>query len=539
MQKPYSFIFIFASLVVLFISISGCDKENVPDQSQETIYQIPEAYPGIDGEIVEFIINGDTIICEKIYNKYIWQGDMILTEYQVLHSDTSRGAGLPFGTMKWPNNKVFYELDDNFPNPSRVTDAIEHIQAKTNVSFVKRTDQSQTNYIKFVSDIDGSYSNLGMIEGGQEIHIADAAWMTTGSVIHEIGHALGLIHEHSRHDRNNYIVIKWLNIKPNKWSQFYKRSSQYMTANFDTNSIMLYPSINSFAIDITKPTLTRMDGTIIKGQQLILSEGDVEVINMIYAEGQNIDLPTVTSIAPINITETTATVGGKVTYDGGSNVLERGVYWGTSENPEQSGNKLTIGIGLGSFSTNLSGLLANETYFLKAYATNSKGTAYGNQVVFTTSITFSVGQSYGGGIIFYVDGTGEHGLIAAATDQSTSISWYNGNFVETGATATAIGKGMSNTQKIVLALGLGNYAAKICDQLVLDGFNDWFLPSKNELDALFDLQGTGSLGSNDYYWASTESGGSGYGSGAWAQSKYFGGYNGAYATAAVRAIRSF
>jgi len=538
MKKPFLFIVIFAGLIGIFISISGCDKENVPDQEQETIFQIPEAYPGIDGENVEFIINGDTIICKKINNEYVFQGDIILTEYQLFHSDTSRGAGLPIASQRWPNNTVYYEIDSSVPDQSRIIAAIDHIQEKTNVSFIKRIDQNQPNYIIFIQ-VPGSISassNLGMKGGKQEIKISNGA--EKGTVIHEIGHALGLIHEHCRKDRNDYILVKWLNIKLDYWNQFYRISSQYKTTILDTSSIMIYASKNSFAIDPTKPTYT-YDGTIIKSQREKLSEGDIEVINLIYDESHSIVLPTVTTMSPNIVTESTATVGGKVTNDGGSNVTECGVYWGTSENPEQTGIKLAIDIGLGSFSTTLSGLASNITYFLKAYAINSKGTSYGDQVTLTTSTTYFIGQSYGGGIIFYIDGTGKHGLIASATDQSTSISWYNGSYTITGATAKEIGTGMTNTLTIISVLGNGNYAARLCDQLLLEGYDDWFLPSKDELDALFDLTGTGSLGAYDYYWASTESGGSGYGSGAWAQSKYFGGYDGAYANNRVRAVRVF
>jgi uncharacterized protein (TIGR02145 family) len=79
-----------------------------------------------------------------------------------------------------------------------------------------------------------------------------------------------------------------------------------------------------------------------------------------------------------------AIVGGIIVYDGHELVTQRGVYWGVSQNPETTGTKLQIGGGTGSFSTNLSGLNPNTTYYIKAYATNSLGTSYGNELSFTT-----------------------------------------------------------------------------------------------------------------------------------------------------------
>jgi len=119
----------------------------------------------------------------------------------------------------------------------------------------------------------------------------------------------------------------------------------------------------------------------------------------------------------------------------------------------------------------------------------------------------AIGMKYQGGIIAYIDATGEHGLIAASEDQSEGIAWdYNNynDFVATDATGTAIGTGQSNTTKIVAALGAGNYAAKICNDLVLNGYDDWFLPSTDELILLYqnrDLIGGFNSGT---YWSSTE-----------------------------------
>ncbi len=106
-----------------------------------------------------------------------------------------------------------------------------------------------------------------------------------------------------------------------------------------------------------------------------------------FTTEQTIVSPTVTTAAATDIAETSATVGGNVTADGGATVTERGVYYSTSASPETTGTKLQIGSGTGTFSTSLTGLSAGTTYYIKAYATNSVGTAYGNEESFSTSQT--------------------------------------------------------------------------------------------------------------------------------------------------------
>lgn len=96
---------------------------------------------------------------------------------------------------------------------------------------------------------------------------------------------------------------------------------------------------------------------------------------------------TVTTTEPTDITSTSATVGGNVTSDGNSTVTERGIYYGTSQNPENTGTKVSIGNGTGTFSKTLTGLSADNTYYVKAYAKNSTGVAYGTQKQFKTSET--------------------------------------------------------------------------------------------------------------------------------------------------------
>ncbi len=99
---------------------------------------------------------------------------------------------------------------------------------------------------------------------------------------------------------------------------------------------------------------------------------------------QNIELPTVTTADVTDITQNTAVSGGNVTDDGGAAVTARGVCWSTSQNPTVSDNHTSDGNGTGSFTSNLTNLTANTTYYIRAYATNSEGTSYGEQKSFTT-----------------------------------------------------------------------------------------------------------------------------------------------------------
>ena len=94
--------------------------------------------------------------------------------------------------------------------------------------------------------------------------------------------------------------------------------------------------------------------------------------------------PTVTTTAISEIDKTTATGGGNVTADGGATVTARGICWSTSQNPTVDGSHTTDGTGTGSFTSSMTGLTANTTYYVRAYATNSAGTAYGEEVSFTT-----------------------------------------------------------------------------------------------------------------------------------------------------------
>ena len=256
-------------------------------------------------------------------------------------------------------------------------------------------------------------------------------------------------------------------------------------------------------------------------------------------------LPTVTTTAVSLITNTSASSGGMVTSNGGTYVYSWGVCWSTSANPTLANSFSQNLESSYSFSTILIGLTANTMYYVRAYATNSVGTAYGNEVSFTTANNaLLIGQSYQGGIVAYIlqagdpgyDANVQHGLIAAPNNQGlTDWGCYGAGI--SGADGTAIGTGAQNTIDIMNGCSTAGIAARLCGDLVLGGYSDWYLPSKDELNKLYlnrvAIGGFASI----YYWSSTE----GDNGDAWGQNFVNGNQNFAnkYGSNSVRAVRAF
>ena len=115
-----------------------------------------------------------------------------------------------------------------------------------------------------------------------------------------------------------------------------------------------------------------------------------------------------------------------------------------------------------------------------------------------------IGEEFEGGIIFFIDPSGDHGLICATTDQSAS-EW--GTFeIQVGASGKAVGTGKNNTEKITNASTNLDIAAHICKNLISNGFKDWYLPSYEELNLMHKNLGLKNLGdfANEDYWTSSE-----------------------------------
>jgi Protein of unknown function (DUF1566) len=146
-------------------------------------------------------------------------------------------------------------------------------------------------------------------------------------------------------------------------------------------------------------------------------------------------------------------------------------------------------------------------------AVNNSGTIKNLTAIINLTDVPEVGEYKFGGVIFWVNAAGNEGLVCAITDQSAGIQWYNGVSLNTTALGKVIGTGQANTTAIINAQGMGSYAAKLCDDLTLNGFSDWFLPSIDELKEMrihklmidaTSVANSGTALEATRYWSSTE-----------------------------------
>ncbi|RYF67758.1 MAG: peptidase M12 [Cytophagaceae bacterium] len=239
------------------------------------------AYPLHLGTVRSGTYRGQPVTYKAINGEAVYQGDIILPNNEMLDVDhATEGAGRTLKSLRWTGKIVYYTIDPTLPYQDRVTAAIAHWEANTAIRFVLRT--SQYSYVTFKPG-GGCSSYVGRVGGQQYITLGD--WCTTGNTIHEIGHTVGMYHEHSRTDRNNSVTILTQNIQPGYEADFQTYIQQNkdgfdQPGGFDFNSVMLYHSW-SFSVN-GQPTITKKDGSTFTGQRDALSPLDIATVQTMY-----------------------------------------------------------------------------------------------------------------------------------------------------------------------------------------------------------------------------------------------------------------
>jgi hypothetical protein len=226
-------------------------------------------YSAVDGQA---IFEGDIVLGS------VAEMDQIKKQVENPAPDVAASVIITGNQFRWPDGVVIFRIDSSLPNQQRVTDAIQHWEANTNIRFRQRT--TEANFVTFVPG-GGCSSQIGMRGGEQFITLG--ASCSTGNAIHEIGHAVALWHEQSREDRDNFVTINRPNIQAGLEHNF----DQHITDGddigpYDYGSIMHYPR-NAFAINPAIDTITpKPNPNVPIGQRTALSGGDVAAINSIY-----------------------------------------------------------------------------------------------------------------------------------------------------------------------------------------------------------------------------------------------------------------
>ena len=225
-------------------------------------------------------------------------GFCLLTFNQIQSANTTADPN----RYRWPSGVIPFVIDADIPHPERIYDAMVQWTAATPIRLVRRTDEA--NYVRFVRENNDGlcFSSIGMIGGEQKIRTDDKC--ETGTLVHEIGHTIGLWHEQSRRDRDKFVKVVYQNISQSSFRDFERHiNDEPDFSNYDFASIMHYGAFAD-SKEAGGASIETIPPGIPIGQRKSLSLGDIDAVEHMYG------------FKPKGITVTTHASGLKVVVDG-------------------------------------------------------------------------------------------------------------------------------------------------------------------------------------------------------------------------------
>jgi hypothetical protein len=187
---------------------------------------------------------------------------------------------------RWPQGRIPYVIDPALPDAERVEAAMDHWNQHSAIVFAPRAGEG--DYVNITRLPGCALSDVGRRGGMQRVCLGDGC--TTGQIIHELGHTVGLWHEQCRHDRDLFVTIDFTNVEDGCQDQFAQdeiEDEAVQTVDigaYDYGSIMHYGA-DDFAIDDSFPVMTALKPLppgIAMGQRDGLSAGDIAAVAILY-----------------------------------------------------------------------------------------------------------------------------------------------------------------------------------------------------------------------------------------------------------------
>ncbi len=212
---------------------------------------------------------------------------------------------------------------------------------------------------------------------------------------------------------------------------------------------------------------------------------------------------TIINAAIDSISTSKAKATAQFNYSGNDSISEEGFVISVTPNPTTANRKFKADtVKTGQYTTRFKELKPNTTYYTRGYAIAGTRTFYSEELTFTIK-SVKLEDDFGGGVVVWLDSAGQHGIIAAKQGLGISAIWGCKGLSIPGL-KSEIGTGKANTILIVQACTVDSIAARKVARLTHNGYSDWYLPSKDELNLLY--QHRAAIGYTDIErWSSTES----------------------------------